>query len=162
MTVHDLDWSNRTYFGGVGEARDYLPMRAGTYQRGKPNDDNYLYAKVDSPTFGDVTGDRRDEALVRLVINTGGTGWFDVVNVFAMDGNSPYVLGTIGGGDRGDGGIVQASVVDGNVAIVRNQSLDGDGACCPSTVLHEVWHWNGKQFVEDTTKRTSQAMPKEQ
>ena len=159
-TVHDLDWANHGYASHEESGRVY-DVKNGTLEHGHRDDEDYAYVIVDRPAFGDVTGDHTDEAVVRIVVNTGGSGWVDFLSVFTMRDGQPIELGTIGGGDRGDGGIVSATVLGGDIVVVRNQSQDGDGACCPSMQLREVWHWTGKQFVKDESKTTSAPKPKD-
>ena len=71
----------------------------------------------------------------------------------------PVLIGSIPGGDRGDGGLANVSV-EGNALIVdRNRLGEEDGACCPSKLVREVWHWDGTGFTEDESARQTMANP---
>lgn len=169
--IHAIDWANRTYQSGDGT----FTVKDGSAEFAfdengnevppdtQPADpDGYVehgYFNVAPPKFADVDGDGADEALVIHVYNGGGTGQFDGVTVYTMRGGQPVVLGEIPGGDRGDGGISDATPQRGAVAVERMMSQEDDGACCPSKLQKEVWTWDGKAFVEDQGKRQLVDMP---
>jgi hypothetical protein len=160
-SVRSVDWLNRTY-GSVtvvdGEheyaldedgnqvAPDYQPKDPdGWVERGS--------FRVAPPVYGDVTGDGAEEAIIISTENSGGTGQFDGIEVYAMRGGQPVVIGGIPGGDRGDGGISDIAI-EGNIVVVqRMASQEGDGACCPSKLQTERWTWNGSTFIEDEAAR---------
>lgn len=165
--VRAVDWANRTYI--VDEAGGYTVTDGGLEfayddngnQVGadyvSPDPDHYVERgefSVSRPVFGDVTGDGVEEAVIVTTLNSGGTGRFTGVSVFAMPGGTVTVIGEIPGGDRGDGGIAEVAIEGRAVLVERYQSGAGDGACCPSKIAHERWTWDGHRFVEDEAART--------
>lgn len=165
-TVRDVDWMNRTYDSGdLGPvtlangayafafdengnevAADYEPADPDAYvERGE--------LSVSAPTYGDLDGDGREEAILVTHFYGGGTGRFTGIDVWTMKDGKETLLGSIPGGDRGDGGIANVAV-DGKVVVVdRMMSMEEDGACCPSKVQIERWSWDGKAFIEDEAAR---------
>jgi hypothetical protein len=131
---------------GKNQPADYVP---------RPDEyvDHASFAVFGDPAYGDLDGDGHDEAAVITVLNTGGTGMFDEVDLYRMGDTGPVLMGTIPGGDRGDGGIAAVEIEGRTVEISRMQSQPGDGACCPSMMGHEAWHWKGDAFVEDVAAR---------
>lgn len=164
-TVRSIDWLNRTYTSEGGEvavvngeyefafdeegnqvAADYQPKDPEAYiQRG-----SFMVAP---PVYGDVTGDGIEEAIIITTENSGGTGQFDGIDIYAVRGGQPVIIGGIPGGDRGDGGISHVKVEGGVVVVWRMASQEDDGACCPSKVQVERWSWKGDKFVEDEAAR---------
>lgn len=165
-TVRAVDWANRTYqFGDEGPwtvvdgeynfayDSDGNPV-PGDYQA---KDDEYVERgsfSVGTPLFGDLTGDGAEEAVLVTYFDGGGTGRFTSVNVFGMKDGKAVEIGGIPGGDRADGGI-DGVVLDGAKVMVDRYATQS-GACCPDTLVHETWKWNGVAFVEDEAARTSE------
>jgi len=147
--IRAIDWMNRTYV--QGDARYTV---AGGQVETELADDLHGFFSVTPPVFGDLTGDGAEEVVIITLEHLGGTGMFTSVDVYGMVEGAEAVIGTIPGGDRGDGGIADVQI-DGNaVAVDRYLSLEGDGACCPSQLQHERWTWDGTTFVENEAART--------
>jgi heat shock protein HslJ len=88
---------------------------------------------------GDLDGDGRDEAVVLLWENSGGTGTFSSLVVMGRDGNQgkPVNLATAEIGDRVQ---VRAGRIVGNrIELDLVQQGPGDGACCPTALVTRVW-----------------------
>lgn len=166
-TVHDIDWLDRAYDSGeIGQ----VTVKDGVYEYAMDEHGNmvapdYVPAdpdafvergsfEVSKPIFGDLDGDDADEAVLVIHFNGGGTGRFTGIDVYGMRDGKEAVIGTIPGGDRGDGGISDVALEGKVVAVQRMMSMEGDGACCPSKLQHERWTWDGKAFVEDQAART--------
>jgi hypothetical protein len=170
-SVRAIDWKNRAY-EGVGERGDTYAVRGGVFEFGHdgkgeivPIDPGHRDAeqargffKVGDPVFGDVTGDGIEEAAILTMLSTGGSGNFTSVVVYGVRGGQAVQLGSIPGGDRGLGGIRAVTIERGALAVERLRSLPGDGACCPSSVDHEIWRWNGKAFLEDAAVRRRESL----
>lgn len=156
-SIRAVDFLDRTYDASIGEdAVEHVTVHGGAFDR--PDDPDGARAgffHVAPPAYGDVDGDGGLDAVVITVDNTGGTGMFDDARVFAMRGGQAVVIATIGGGDRGDGGLHAATVEPGGVRIERYQSIEGDGACCPSKLAIEHWRWTGKDLSLDDTRTTT-------
>ena len=167
-SIRSIDWMNRVYTSGAG-GQPYQ-VENGEYEYAYDEDGNLVapdyqpadpdafvergYFSVTPPEFGDLTGDGAEEAVIVTLESTGGTGRFSGIDVYTMQGGKEVVLGGIPGGDRGDGGIAGVRIEGGVVVVDRMKSLDTDGACCPSRLVHERWTWNGAAFVEDEAARS--------
>lgn len=147
--IRGIDWMNRTYV--QGDAR--YTVVGGQIETELP-DDLHGFFSVTPPVFGDLTGDGADEAVIITLEHLGGTGMFTSVDVYGLVGGTEVVIGTIPGGDRGDGGIADVQIDGAAVTVDRYLSVEGDGTCCPSQLQHERWTWDGTAFVEDEAART--------
>jgi hypothetical protein len=155
--VRAVDWQNHTY---VLDELGAVTVKAGHADFGISDDNKAVEAggangsyEVQRPLFADVDGDGVEDAVISGVLSTGGTGHFSDVRIYTMRGGRIVELGTIPGGDRGDGGIRKVAL-DGNAVIVdRNVLAEGDGACCASRWQRERWSWRNGAMTEDTAAR---------
>jgi hypothetical protein len=154
--VRAVDWQNHTY---VLDELGAVTVKGGHADFGI-TDDNKVEAggangsyEVARPLFADIDGDGVEDAIVSSVLSTGGTGHFSEVRIYTMRGANLVELGTIPGGDRGDGGIRHVAL-DGNAVIVdRNVLAEGDGVCCASGSQRERWVWRNGAIAEDRAAR---------
>lgn len=72
--------------------------------------------------YGDVTGDGREEALVRLGSSAGGTGQFSELLVYAGSASEVSLVHRFPTGDRAHGSYLDACVLDRRLAVVREYS----------------------------------------
>lgn len=151
--IRSIDWLNRTYTSDAG------PTTVKDGHADVPIDpempDMQGYLDIAPPTYGDVDGDGVEDAIIISAFNGGGTGIFTQADVFTLrpGATEPTLIGSIPGGDRGDGGLVDIRFEGGKVLVDRNHSTDEDGTCCPSKLVHEVWTWTGGALVEDEAAR---------
>lgn len=133
--VRQVDWKNHTF--GEGQA---MKLVNGEWERQDPEGWTESLSLAQT-LFGDLDGDGREEAVVHTVYSGGGTGRFDEVAIYQETAQEPKKIGQLPGGDRGDGGVADLKLEGGKVVLTRNGSIMGDGACCPSLELIEVWRW---------------------
>jgi hypothetical protein len=165
-TVRDIDWLNRSYDSESGmltvvngEVEIHYDESGNVVGPDyKPADPDALpmpgWFSVSPPAYGDVDGDGAEEVAITTTFNGGGTGRFSGVDIYAMRDGKETVIGSIPGGDRGDGGIDNVTFEGKVIVVDRMMSMEDDGACCPSKLQHERWSWNGSAFVEDEKART--------
>lgn len=155
-SVRSIDWQNHTYV--LGEADGFEEMFRGTYavKDGKLDTEYGGWVSFAPPSYGDADGDGGEDAVIVMTWSGGGSGQFSEALVYRLSADgSPAVIGTITGGDRGDGGLISVAVeTAGEVNIERNLSESGDGACCPSKIVSEVWQWRGGTFKQDESRRS--------
>ncbi|PYS85270.1 MAG: hypothetical protein DMF70_04570, partial [Acidobacteria bacterium] len=92
-------------------------------------------------SFGDVTGDREEEAIVTFAVETDGNMRPDVVYVFTLSNQSPKLIYAFESGDRAQGGLRKVYAKDhrlivelwgsGNTLEETSFSDGGNGLCCP-------------------------------
>jgi hypothetical protein len=96
-------------------------------------------------SYGDLTGDGKDEAIILSVCNTGGTGNFSEGFVYTMKAGKPALIANIPGGDRAAGGLRSAKAENGLLVIDANEETEDSGACCPqSAIITKYKISNGK------------------
>lgn len=118
-------------------------LKNGVYET---KDDAYPdYFEVDKITYGDLDGDKKDEAVIRTLCNTGGTGQFSEGFVYTMTrSGKPKLLTRFAGGDRGFGGLQSAKIQNGFLLVERN---DGEANCCADFTLTTRYRWNKSKLV---------------
>src|SRR5258705_40341 len=79
---------------------------------------------VESVTFGDISNDGVEEAIIVAGCGTGGTALNTEVLLYGMAGGSPSLIGKIEGGDRALGGIRRVSIKNGRLVVDRNRATD--------------------------------------
>lgn len=122
--IHKTDFRSFTYRPSCAdfessEANVPVTVAGGSFT-GKPGTDlEGTYFEVQEVVYGDLNGDGQDEAVVRTICNTGGTGQFDEGFVFGMKDGKPALLGRIPGGDRASGGVRCVRFEDGALKVER-------------------------------------------
>jgi hypothetical protein len=120
-----------------------------------------LRYELDQISYGDVTGDGRDEALVTITAETGGTMRPHWVFVYGAGARSPELLWAFASGDRAAGGLKRVYAESGTlmVELLGKNMIPSDpetfgahddtaqGACCPGTFTRTRYAWNGRAFV---------------
>jgi hypothetical protein len=145
--IRKADFKNFTYQASCGgDDTEKITVRKGEFSR--ENGDDKLYFNVTAVTYGDVDGDRRDDAIILTVCNTGGTGQFAEGFVYTLKDGKPALLTRIEGGDRADGGLRSAKVENGYLVVDRNNNDAETGACCPEIAEISKYKWNGKELTE--------------
>lgn len=137
-TIRRVDFRNFTFEPYcTGETPDKITVKNGEFSEEK-HEDGYVdrfYFKIFAIEYGDLNGDRMEEAVLLSVCNTGGTGNFTEGFIFGMNGDKPRLLARIPGGDRAYGGLRSAKVEKGLLVVESNDVGEMGGACCPEFVV---------------------------
>ena len=144
--IHRVDFQNFTYRPGCAEGKA-IRARNGhyNYERGYDR----LDFAVENVSYGDLTGDGRDEAVITTWCNTGGTGMFTEGHIYTMRGGRAVEITRLEIGDRAFGGIVSATVENGLLVVERYAPVeDGMGACCPQYIEMTRSRLNGRRLVQ--------------
>lgn len=146
--IRNVDFKNFTYsvLSLDGDSREQVTVRDGSFSR-MEEDDKYYFG-VTEVSYGDLTGDGAEEAVVSVIVNTGGTGNFTSGIIFTMKRGKPVVLTEFVGGDRAYGGLVSATVENGILIVERNAPGPSGGACCAEFIDTTRYKWNGSALVE--------------
>lgn len=152
--IQKVDFNNFTYEPGCtameeGAKPEKITVKNGEFERSTKVDDytDHFFFKIFSVTYGDLNGDKQDEAIVLSNCNTGGTGQFTEGYVYTMKGGKPSLVVRIEGGDRADGGLVSANVDDGLLFVESNESSTNSGACCPEFTVTEKFRLAGGKLI---------------
>ena len=98
--------------------------------------------------FGDLDGDKQDEAVILSVCNTGGTGNFSEGYVYKMKAGKPVLAARIAGGDRAYGGLKSAKIVGGFAIVERFDPGENGASCCAEFFLTEKYKLENSKMVE--------------
>ncbi|MBV9215214.1 MAG: hypothetical protein JO053_03475 [Acidobacteria bacterium] len=155
--IRNVDFNNFTYLpscaGEEGTAQQKVTVKNGEFSSEKKMDDyvDRFYFKVYNIIYGDVTGDKKDDAVMLSVCNTGGTGNFTEGFVYSLRGDKPVLVARIPGGDRADGGLRAVTIENGLIVIEANDGDRNSGACCPEgTITQKVRVSGGKLLTVGT------------
>lgn len=143
-TIRAVDFFNymhNAFCFSDSRARNRVMVRNGEFTpRGRG------FFSVRSITYGDLNGDGRDEAVVIVLCNGGGTGNFTEGLIYTMRGGRAVVLAGIEGGDRSDSGIASVRIHDGLLDVGR-YGTDSGGACCPEYVMTQTYRLTNNRLT---------------
>lgn len=122
--IHKTDFRSFTYRPACADFESSEPnvpvtVTGGRFEGKTGTDLEGTYFEIQEVVYGDLNGDGQDEAVVRTICNTGGTGQFDEGFVFGMKDGRPALLGRIQGGDRASGGVRCVRFEDGALKVER-------------------------------------------
>ena len=120
--IRSIDFKNFTYEPlCVGDEARKVTVKGGSFSEEKQMEGyvDRFYFEVFGVAFGDLDGDKQDEALVLGVCNSGGTGNFSEGFVYQIKNGKPVLIERFEGGDRAYGGIKAARVENGLAVIER-------------------------------------------
>jgi hypothetical protein len=146
-SIHDVDFQNFTYEVWSGYT---VQARGGRSTRSKGADPSDPQIDGVTVTFGDLTGDEKDEAAVVVYTDGGGTGSFSEGFVYALRDGVIQVLTEFEGGDRTADGIWTVSISDGLLKVERES---GSCMACVEEIVTAWYRWDGKALLPVRTAR---------
>lgn len=157
--IRKVDFKNFTYevFDLSGENKTKITVKNGEFLRDE-EDDKYFFNVMDV-VYGDIDGDKKEEAIVTTIVNTGGTGNFSSGQIYTMKNGKPVVLTEFEGGDRAYGGLVGVKVADGILSVERYSPGENGGACCAELIETTRYKWNGKELVQTGETESREIYP---
>jgi len=136
--IRKVDFKNFTYpVRCISETPTKVTVKDSEFSKETQQDgyvDRFLFNVFDI-AYGDLNGDRRDEAIVLAVCNTGGTGNFSEGFVYSIKSGKPALIARIPGGDRAYGGLRSTKVEDSLLVVESNDVGPEGGACCPEIIV---------------------------
>lgn len=152
--IQKIDFQNFTYTPScAGDPDEGEPTRItvndGAYSYEKQEDGyvDRMYFNVLEVAYGDLNGDRRQEAVVLTLCNTGGTGNFSEGFIYSLTAGKPKLIATIPGGDRAHGGLRTVRVEKGLLVVESNDAGELGGACCPEFVVTTKYRLSRDRIV---------------
>lgn len=162
--IHKVDFKNFTYLAQcISETPEKITVKNGEFSK-ETQEDGYVdryYFSVFDIAYGDLNGDRRDEAIVLSVCNTGGTGNFSEGFIFSMKAGKPLLVARIPGGDRAYGGLRRTRVEDGVLVVESNDVGPEGGACCPQIIVTTKYKLAGSRVVKFGKETRRDIYPRE-
>jgi hypothetical protein len=131
-TTPSLTWKqlqNGTYPAILGP-RKTVTLHNGTYTH-NAGYDKYFAELFKVHAFGDLNGDKVPDAVVTLVENGGGTGYFFTLIAVLDKGGKPFVAATASLGDRPL--VKSLSIAHAVITLKMVYAGPHAGACCPDT-----------------------------
>lgn len=149
--IRKVDFENFTYEPScAGEETTKVTVKNGEFTSEKQEDgyvDRFFF-KVFNMIYGNLNGEKAEEAVILSVCNTGGTGNFTEGFVYSMKRGKPTLIARIPGGDRADGGLRKAVIEDGLIVLEYNDPEKTAGACCPEGTVTQKLRVTGGKVVE--------------
>ena len=151
--IRKVDFKNFTYEPlCAGGETEKVTVKNGEISAERKIDGEYterFYFEVFHIAYGDVDGDKNDEAVILSVCNTGGTGQFTEGFVYTLKNGKPSLLARIEGGDRGFGGLLSAKVEKGLLVVESNDAGNFGANCCADFIETIKYRWNGENLVQE-------------
>ena len=144
--IHDVDFNNfeypwrRSHIPSSWHWLEPIPQSHVRLQNGHltldPTDPSHsAYLQLQSVTYGDLDGDRQDEAVVDLLYGSGGTANWHYLYIFKSVNEIGVPIGILESGSRAFGGLVSVSVSQGLVVLDFADEERREGDCCSRGVI---------------------------
>lgn len=160
--IRKVDFENFTYPIPDGpRGREKIRLRGGEQpptkfsEHGIPHDIGYGLQDV---SYGDVTGDGAEDAIVTLGLIHSGSAVTAYVYIYGSGGGRPALLWSFASGDRADGGLRKVAAENGELVVElegRDKVIGGDlyaddgesrGDCCPLSFTRTRYRWSNGRF----------------
>jgi len=99
-----------------------------------------------SVSYGDAIGDGKEQAIVVLTYNSGGTQTTNYVYVYDIGDQGPKLLAYCHTGDRSDSGLYGVYSRNGLLVFELFDPARATAACCSSGVLISRYRWQSGAF----------------
>jgi hypothetical protein len=155
--IRKINFKNFTYPAYcLGDRPDNITVKNGEYSK-ETQEDGYVdrfYFSVTDVTYGDVNGDKVEDAIILTNCNTGGTGQFSEGFVYGMRAGKASLLAHIPGGDRGYGGLHAARAEGGMLVVESNDAGETGAACCPEFRITTTYKVAAGKLQKISEKKT--------
>jgi hypothetical protein len=149
----DLEWQ------GTAET-NVIQLLNGRWERPDEDSDQRRLSGLvlDEVVYSDLQGDSREEAVVVLRFDSGGTMYYYWVYVYSADATKPRLLAYFRAGDRSARGLYRVYVRNRKLIMELYDPDKREGDCCSSGFTRESYRWNGQVFAKTGT--TGHGSPK--
>jgi hypothetical protein len=151
-SIRSIDFANFTYpYDCLGGKRKSFSLLNGK----DPKSVDVVPMRLSFISYGDITGDSVDEAMVVLSAPfTGGTMRLNCVYVYTLQNEHPKLLWSFSTGDRADGGLRQVYGENGKLVVERYKSTANSGDCCAPLFTRARYEWQGNRFRQTGKEET--------
>ena len=150
-TIRQVDFKNFSYPRTgplLGHERlMWLDLSAKTLIRLHDGKDSSGFTLA-SVTFADVTGDAKEEAIVVLHYDTGGTQQTDYIYIYSLDSGQPKLLAYCYTGDRAYSGLYKVYGRSGKLIVDLFDPSKQSGDCCSSGFVQTKYAWLNGRFMQ--------------
>lgn len=144
--IKNFDFRNALLPPVMGDIYRRIRVKDGEHRLSGDEQGRELW--IDNIAYGDLDGDRNDEAVVSLFHWGGGSGVFSDDFVYKLVNGRPKVIERLGVGDRAFGGSRNLFIRNMTLFIERYDAGSHGSACCPEFVFRYGLRWNGKHLIE--------------
>lgn len=114
---------------------------------------NEIGVYLEQVSYGDVTGDGVEDAIIIMSILTGASAMPGQVYVYTLLGDGPKLLWCFYTGDRAEGGFREVYADKGELVVELNgPKRVGEGLCCPVRFTRTRYQWRGGRFRQKGRK----------
>ena len=160
LPIRKIDFRNFTY--PWTEDLSTKDEKTFTLKNGElPYEKEQIGVSLAKVEYGDLTEDGQEEALINLVVETGGTAIPNMVYIYTLENEKPRLIWNFETGDRADGGLKRVYAENGKMMVELfgdNKFENGEwkfgfpkgkfqGYCCPTTYTKIRFKWNGEEFA---------------
>lgn len=157
-SIRKIDFANFKYVGSKGlfPTAEY-ETDSFILHNGKSKGTRKQYGMtLNKVSYGDVTGDNVEEAILTLSVDTEGSAGVNHVYIYTLEGGKPKFMWGFESGDRAWGGLKQVYAEGGNLIVElygRGTQVEGNlgstepvGLCCPRSFTRTRYQWQDKRF----------------
>lgn len=149
-TIPDRDSESVPTFGALNKLTGtVVKLKNGIYQvPSHVADQDWVGITLYQVSYGDVTGDNREEALVALRMQTAGTLSWGLLLIYGWDREQLDLLQVFWTGDRANEGLHRAYAEGGRLAVEIYDPQGAEGDCCATRITKIRLRWAGGRFIE--------------
>ena len=164
--VRQVDFKNFTYplsgpTLGHGSLRWLDPKKPGHVRlvdgKDSPKSPGFTLRSV---KFAEVTGDGKEDAIVTVHLDTGGTQQTDYVYIYSFDGK-PKLMAYCHTGDRGYSGLYKVDGEKGKLVVELFDPNKIQGDCCSSGLVRTRYEWKNGRFEVSGAQEFIEYKPEE-
>ena len=146
--IRQVDFRNFTYRLESEDEKEVIELRNGSRSGADGSE-----SSLQRITYGDLTGDRSEEAIILLRgTNTRTSRTLDKVFIFTLRGGKVVALAHFEGGRRGDYilsvGSLGSNFKVENGLLILDQAILREGEYEPTQYYTIKYRWNGRQMIE--------------
>lgn len=152
-SIRQVDFKNRLYpLSGPTLGHDHLQWldlsgkRHFRLVQGKDSPHSPTF-ELSSIQYADVTGDGKEEAIVVIHQNTGGTQQSNYIYVYTSQNGEAELLAYCYTGDRAYSGLYGVYAKDGLLVVELNDPSKSEGDCCSIGFIRTRCAWRNGKFV---------------
>jgi hypothetical protein len=146
-SIREVDFSNFSYLSvnpGFISSHPAFTLAAGKNTKRDQDESGIMLGPVQ---YGNVTGDRSEQAIVVLSVRGGGSGTWNFVYIYGMREDLIVLLACFETGDRADRGLRRIATEPGTLILDLNE-LGTGGLCCPAAFTRTRYKWSAGRFVQ--------------
>jgi hypothetical protein len=97
--------------------------------------------------YADLTGDGKEDAIVVLLYQSGGTQTTNYIYIYSLENGKPRLLAYCHTGSRAYLGLYKVYGEHGNLVVELLDPRKREGDCCSSGFVRTRCRWDGGRFV---------------